>query len=58
MTRDDGKSWANVTPTGLPPGGRVQNLEPGTHNPGTAYAAIYLSPEPLGAAEIGELAAA
>jgi photosystem II stability/assembly factor-like uncharacterized protein len=41
VTRDDGKSWTNVTPKGLPPGGRVQNLEPGTHSPGTAYAAIY-----------------
>ena len=39
--RDDGKTWTNVTPKGLPPGGRVQNIEPGTHNPGTAYAAIY-----------------
>ncbi len=41
VTRDDGKTWTNVTPKGLPPGGRVQNLEPGTHNPATAYAAIY-----------------
>ena len=41
VTRDDGKTWTNVTPPGLQPGGRVQNLEPGTHNPATAYAAIY-----------------
>jgi photosystem II stability/assembly factor-like uncharacterized protein len=41
VTRDDGKTWTNVTPKGLQPGGRVQNLEPGTHEPGTAYAAIY-----------------
>ena len=41
VTRDDGKTWTNVTPKGLEPGGRVQNLEPGTHNPATAYAAIY-----------------
>jgi photosystem II stability/assembly factor-like uncharacterized protein len=41
VTRDDGKTWTNVTPKGLPPGGRVQNIEPGMHNPGTAYAAIY-----------------
>ncbi len=41
VTRDDGKTWSNVTPKGLPPGGRVQNLEPGRHQPGTAYAAIY-----------------
>jgi photosystem II stability/assembly factor-like uncharacterized protein len=41
VTRDDGKTWTNVTPKGLPPGGRVQNLEPGMHNPAVAYAAIY-----------------
>ena len=41
VTRDDGKTWTNVTPKGLPPGGRVQNLEPGRHKAGTAYAAIY-----------------
>ncbi|MEO8369584.1 MAG: hypothetical protein ABI806_10310 [Candidatus Solibacter sp.] len=41
VSRDDGKTWANVTPKGLPSGGRVQNLEPGRHKAGTAYAAIY-----------------
>jgi hypothetical protein len=41
VTRDDGKSWTNVTPKGLLPGGRVQNLEPSPHKAGTAYAAIY-----------------
>ncbi len=41
VTRDDGKTWTNVTPKGLPPGGRVQNLEPSPHKAGTAYAAIY-----------------
>jgi photosystem II stability/assembly factor-like uncharacterized protein len=41
VSRDDGKTWTDVTPKGLAPGGRVQNLEPGTHNAATAYAAIY-----------------
>ena len=41
VTQDDGKSWQNVTPKGLPPGGRVQNIEPGVRAPGTAYVAIY-----------------
>jgi len=41
VSRDDGKTWTDVTPKGLPPGGRVQNLEPGTRKAGTAYAAIY-----------------
>jgi photosystem II stability/assembly factor-like uncharacterized protein len=41
VTRDEGKTWTNVTPKGLPAGGRVQCIEPGTHQAGTAYAAIY-----------------
>jgi photosystem II stability/assembly factor-like uncharacterized protein len=41
VTRDDGKTWADVTPKGLPPGGRVQNIDTDPHKPGTAYVAIY-----------------
>lgn len=41
VTRDDGKTWENVTPKDLPPGGRVQNIEPSPHRPGTAYFAVY-----------------
>ena len=41
VTRDDGKTWTNVTPKGLEPGGRVQNIEPGPHSAGAAYVAIY-----------------
>lgn len=41
VTQDNGASWRNVTPKGLPPGGRVQNIEPGVRDPGTAYVAIY-----------------
>jgi photosystem II stability/assembly factor-like uncharacterized protein len=41
ITRDDGKTWRNVTPKGLPPGGRIQNIEPGVRAPGTAYIAAY-----------------
>jgi photosystem II stability/assembly factor-like uncharacterized protein len=41
VTRDNGKTWANVTPSGLAPGGRVQNIEPSPHRPATAYVAIY-----------------
>ena len=40
VTRDDGKTWTNVTPKGLPPGGRVQNIEPSPHRPGAAYVAV------------------
>jgi photosystem II stability/assembly factor-like uncharacterized protein len=41
VTRDDGKTWTNVTPKDLPPGGRVQNIEPSPHKAGTAYIAVY-----------------
>ena len=41
VSRNDGETWTNVTPAGLPPGGRVQNIEPSPHKAGTAYAAIY-----------------
>ena len=41
VTQNDGKSWQNVTPKDLPPGGRVQNIEPGNVAPGTAYVALY-----------------
>ena len=41
VTRDDAKTWTNVTPAGLLPGGRVQNIEPSPHRPGTAYIAMY-----------------
>jgi photosystem II stability/assembly factor-like uncharacterized protein len=41
VTRNDGETWTNVTPKDLPPGGRVQNIDPSPHRPGTAYVAIY-----------------
>jgi photosystem II stability/assembly factor-like uncharacterized protein len=41
VTRDDGKTWANVTPKDMQPGGRIQNIEPSPHKPGTAYIAGY-----------------
>jgi photosystem II stability/assembly factor-like uncharacterized protein len=41
VTQDDGKTWKTVTPADVPPGGRVQNIEPSPHHAGTAYAAIY-----------------
>ncbi len=40
VTRDDGKSWTNVTPKGLAPGGRVQNIEPSPHRAAGAYVAV------------------
>jgi photosystem II stability/assembly factor-like uncharacterized protein len=41
VTRDDGKTWTNVTPKDLPSGGRVQYIEPSPHRKGSAYYAVY-----------------
>ena len=41
MTRDNGKSWKNVTPAGLPPGGRVHTIEDSPHRKGSAYVSVY-----------------
>ena len=41
VTRDGGKTWKNVTPKDLPPGGRVQNIDASPHRKGTAYIAVY-----------------
>lgn len=40
VTRDGGKTWQDVTPKDLPPGGRVDCVEPSPHKEGKAYAAI------------------
>ncbi|HEX7140798.1 MAG TPA: hypothetical protein VF219_23295, partial [Vicinamibacterales bacterium] len=41
VTRDDGKTWKNVTPTDLPPGGRVHTIEDSPHRRGSAYVSVY-----------------
>ena len=41
VTRNNGKSWTNVTPKDLPTGGRVQYIEPSPHRRGSAYYAVY-----------------
>src|SRR3712207_3622728 len=41
VSRDNGRTWTNVTPRGLPPGGRVQNIEPSPHRRGSAYYAVH-----------------
>jgi hypothetical protein len=41
VTRDNGKTWKNITPKGLPPGGRVQYIETSPHRKGSAYYAVY-----------------
>ena len=44
LTRDNGKSWTNVTKNipGLPPWGTVSNIEPSRFDAGTAYLAVDL----------------
>ncbi|MGI8510276.1 MAG: WD40/YVTN/BNR-like repeat-containing protein [Gemmatimonadaceae bacterium] len=37
LTRDGGKSWANVTPKGIPRLARISIIEASHHAPGTAY---------------------
>jgi photosystem II stability/assembly factor-like uncharacterized protein len=40
VTRDDGKTWTNVTPPALTPWSKVSMLEAGHYSSDTAYAAI------------------
>jgi photosystem II stability/assembly factor-like uncharacterized protein len=40
VSRDGGKTWTNVTPKDLPPGGRVQTIEDSPHRKGSAYIAV------------------
>ena len=40
VTRDDGKSWTNVTPKGIPEWSLVSLIEASWHDAGTAYAAV------------------
>ena len=40
VTRDNGKTWTNITPTDLELGGRVQWIEPSPHRAGSAYYAV------------------
>ena len=40
LTRDNGQNWKDVTPPGIGPYGRVQNIEVSPHMPSKAYAAI------------------
>ena len=41
VTRNNGKTWVNVTPKDLPTGGRVQFIEASPHRKGSAYFAVY-----------------
>jgi photosystem II stability/assembly factor-like uncharacterized protein len=40
ITRDEGKSWSNITPKDLPEWSRISQIEASPHNAGTAYVAV------------------
>lgn len=40
VTQDGGQNWTEVTPAGLPAGGRVDAVEPSPHDAGKAYIAV------------------
>jgi photosystem II stability/assembly factor-like uncharacterized protein len=41
VTKDNGRTWKNVTPKDLPPGGRVHTIEDSPHRRGSAYVSVY-----------------
>ena len=41
LTRDNARTWTNVTPKDLPEGGRVQYIDISPHRKGSAYFAVY-----------------
>jgi photosystem II stability/assembly factor-like uncharacterized protein len=41
ITRDNGKTWKNITPKDLPDKGRVAWIDASPHRPGSAYYAVY-----------------
>ena len=41
ITRDNGKTWTNITPKDLPSGGRVAFIDASPHRAGSAYYAVY-----------------
>ena len=40
VSRDAGKTWKNVTPPTLPPWSMISQIDPGPHEPGTAFVAV------------------
>jgi photosystem II stability/assembly factor-like uncharacterized protein len=41
VSQDGGRSWRDVTPPGLPAWSTIAQIDPGPHQPGTAYVAAY-----------------
>ena len=40
LTRDEGKTWTNVTPKDMPEWSRISQIDPSPFDPGTAYVAV------------------
>ncbi|MGE5109619.1 MAG: WD40/YVTN/BNR-like repeat-containing protein, partial [Acidobacteriaceae bacterium] len=40
LTRDEGKTWTNITPKDMPEWSRISQIDPSPHDPGTAYVAV------------------
>jgi len=40
VTRDDGKTWTNITPKDLPEWSRISQIDASPHDAGTAYVAV------------------
>ncbi len=40
LSRDGGGSWADVTPSGMPEWGRVNTIDPSSHDPGRAIISV------------------
>jgi hypothetical protein len=40
LTRDEGKTWTNVTPPGLPAWSKISLIDASTHDAGAAYVAV------------------
>jgi len=41
VSQDGGSTWTDVTPSDMPPEGRIQHIDPSPHAVGTAYVAGY-----------------
>jgi Sortilin, neurotensin receptor 3, len=41
VSKDGGENWTDVTPQSLPPWSTISQIDPGPHDPATAYVAAY-----------------
>ena len=41
VSRDNAKTWTNVTPPGIPPDSTINMIDPSPHDPGRAFVAVH-----------------